>query len=47
MWLLGGFLKAGKIQKIEEDIKKKIGYSGSINLKKDDVNFQVFKEYIE
>ncbi|WP_297682450.1 hypothetical protein [uncultured Candidatus Pelagibacter sp.] len=45
--ILGGFLKAGKIQTIEEDIKKNIGYSGSINLKKDDVNLQVFKEYIE
>lgn len=45
--ILGGFLKAGKIQTIEDDIKKNIGYSGSINLKKDDVNLQVFKEYIE
>ena len=45
--ILGGFLKSGKIQTIEEDIKKNIGYSGSVNLKKDDVNLQVFKEYIE
>ena len=45
--LLGGFLKSGKIQKIEEDIVKNIGYTDSINLKKDDVNLQAFKEYIE
>lgn len=45
--ILGGFLKAGKIKKIEDDIIKNLGIKGSINLKSDDSTLQIYGEYIQ
>jgi len=44
--ILGAYFKSGKIKKIEDDIVKNVGFSRSIDLKKNVYHFQIFSGYI-